>query len=425
MLANKLIFSAAAYFLSSVVIVNAALGTAGNLDPSFGSGGKVITHLANDLIPADAILQSDGKVVVAAGVNNTTVATEAFGLLRYFPNGSLDSGFGNGGIAETAFTNFINTPHSIALQRDGKIIVVGEASSANGELSEFAIARFNPDGSPDTGFGNGGQIVTNFVGVQLGGVSNVANAVLLYPDGRILVGGSASQCAKCGTDAALGRYNSDGSLDTTFGQSGTVRVRRLGGAIALALLSNDHILTLTSPNAEFAADGTRVSVAGGTVIAQSRGGNNSFLSDSRYYMSVPTVDIGGRRDIDVRLVRFQPTGAADSTFNSPRFDFGAEDHVLNFANAVVIQPDGKILAGGVSLQPSVANGDFGLARLNSDGSFDPAFGAGGKLTTAFPGLSTGVGSLIVQSDGKIVAIGGASEQGTIHEDLVLARYLAR
>lgn len=148
------------------------------------------------------------------------MATESFGVVRYLTNGRLDTTFGTGGRKQTAFTNFINSPTSLALQPDGKMVVAGAASSADGTLSEFAVARFNANGAPDTRFGAGGRVTPNFVGVMPGGVSNPANVVLIQPDGKIPVGGGASTCGQCVKNTALARYNADGSLDATFGNGG-------------------------------------------------------------------------------------------------------------------------------------------------------------------------------------------------------------
>jgi uncharacterized delta-60 repeat protein len=104
---------------------------------------------------------------------------------------------------------------SVAIQKDGKVVVTRDAQSADGTLSESAIARFNVNSSLDSTFGKGGQMTTNFVGVQTGGVSNPAKLRLVQTDGKILVSGTASRCAKCGTRTALARYNSDGNLGLT------------------------------------------------------------------------------------------------------------------------------------------------------------------------------------------------------------------
>src|SRR5947207_856272 len=265
----------AAFLLNLFLVCSAAFAAAGSLDPSFGQGGTVQTAFGFPAIPSNVLLQSGGSIVVVAGFDNTPIATEAFGVVRYLPNGTLDSSFGNHGATLTAFTNFINSPNAAALQTDGKIVVAGVAQSADGTLSEFAIARFNANGGLDSSFGNGGKVTTNFVGVQPGGVSNPAKVVLVQIDGKILVSGSASHCAKCGTRTALARYNSNGSLDATFGSGGTEMISIFGGVPnGLAELSNGDFLTIAgSVIAQFSPNGVlRPVVTGGTIVAASVGG---------------------------------------------------------------------------------------------------------------------------------------------------------
>jgi uncharacterized delta-60 repeat protein len=174
-----------------------ANASAGGLDPSFGTGGVVITsaNYNGSAPPSDVMPQPDGKILVIAQL--TDPATDGdFGVLRYQASGAADTSFGTSGQATAAFTNFINTPYDAALQPDGKIVVVGDAESADGTLNEFAVARFNANGILDSGFGTGGKVTTNFVGVHSGGESNPAYVVLVQPDGKIIVGGSASTAAK-------------------------------------------------------------------------------------------------------------------------------------------------------------------------------------------------------------------------------------
>src|SRR5437762_7186484 len=135
-----------------------------------------------------------------------------------------------------AFTDFVNAPRAAARQGDGKSVVVGEAESADGTTSEFAIARFLRNGALDPTFGAGGKVTTNFVGVMTGGVSNPATAVLVQGDGKILVGGSARSCGAvtCATRTALARYHTNGALDASFGRGGMVDVQAIGVVTTLA-----------------------------------------------------------------------------------------------------------------------------------------------------------------------------------------------
>jgi uncharacterized delta-60 repeat protein len=156
--------------LFSAGMANAAAGT---LDRSFDQGGQVTIVFSNtNVITEDAVLEPDGNIVVAALFTETVAdanASDTFGVVRLLSTGGLDQNFGTGGTTRIAFTDFINTPNAVALQGDRKIVIAGEARSADGTVSEFALARFNSNGTLDNNFGTGGKVTTNFVGVQTGG----------------------------------------------------------------------------------------------------------------------------------------------------------------------------------------------------------------------------------------------------------------
>jgi uncharacterized delta-60 repeat protein len=399
-----------------------ANAAAGALDPTFGQGGQVTVSLSNNnVIAEDALLQPDGKILVAVEITEIVAdanAADTFGVLRLLPNGSLDPSFGTGGVSRIAFGG----PSALALQADGKIVVVGGPSGSSG----FGVARFNANGTPDTSFGTGGTVTTNPVGFPLTSVT----AVVVDPNnGQILVGGSAKACAKCVTDTALARYNANGSLDLSFGNEGTVVVQAIGAATTLALLSSGDILTAQGEAiVEFGPNGSLHSsvtstVSGATIVATSQGGQTVFQTNGDFVFASSVQGELGRRDIDIQLVRFLPQGSLDGTFNSPVFDFGAEAAIAESARALVLQSNGQILAGGGAGQ--FGAGGFGLARFNSSGSFDTTFGSAGKLTTPFPNADANIGELLLQANGEIVAVGTEIVNGGGPANLVAARYLGQ
>jgi len=399
---------------------------AGALDPTFGQGGQVtISFPNNNVIVEDAVLQSDGKIAVAAMFTEIVAdanASDSFGVVRLLPNGSLDPTFGAGGAARIAFGNFDATPNALALQSDGKIVVFGQG----GFLAQWAAARFSPNGSLDSSFGANGTLETNIPGFQSGAAS-VTTVIVDPGTGRILVGGSGKACTKCVTKTVLVRYNPDGSLDATFGNAGTVAVTAVGGPDALALLSNGDILTTRGGAiAEFSADGSLHStvmstITGATIVAATQGGPTTFEANGDFAFGSSAPGELGLRDTDIKLVRFLPQGSVDSTFNSPVFDFGPDLSSGASASTLVVQTDGRILAGGGAAE--VGTSDFGLARFNANGSFDASFGNAGKVITAFPNASAGIRVVILQPDGRIIAIGDALNGG--QENLVAARYLGQ
>lgn len=194
----------------------------GRLDPGFGNGGSLTTSFGGTFAAASAIMvQPDGKIVVAGTSDfNPRVPNSGldFALARYNANGSLDASFGDAGKVVFDFFGSFDQANAAVLQPDGKIIVVGSASydSFNTDIG-FALTRVNPDGSTDFSFGSSGKQITSFF--DLGAK---ANGIVLQPDGRFIVAGTASDTATrpVATDFALARYNPDGTLDSTFGIGG-------------------------------------------------------------------------------------------------------------------------------------------------------------------------------------------------------------
>ncbi len=184
----------------------------GTLDNTFGMNGKVTTAIGtyNDEGQSVAI-QSDGKIVVLEFSFNGS--NYDFALVRYNIDGSLDSTFGAGGIATTDFGSGHDYGRSVAIQIDDKIVVAGDIF--NGSDQDYGLARYNGDGSLDTSFGASGIVTTD-----LGGLGDYAQSVHLQTDGRIVVSGPSYNGSD--NDFALVRYNSNGSLDNTFGSGGKV-----------------------------------------------------------------------------------------------------------------------------------------------------------------------------------------------------------
>jgi uncharacterized delta-60 repeat protein len=201
-----------------------------------GTGGIVTTNglfKGQNVMPLTAIEQPGGDIVVILGINNI-VATEGFGLARFTSSGKLDTTFGTKGVTMVTFTDFINSPNSVAVQPDGDIVVAGNSETTSGGLA-FAMARFTPNGQLDDTFGNGGLVTVNPPGIQPS-----ASVVMVQPNGQIMEGGSVigiNSHTPGGT--VLGRYKSDGSLDTTFGTNGfAVATTEVGAPSGLALLAN-------------------------------------------------------------------------------------------------------------------------------------------------------------------------------------------
>jgi uncharacterized delta-60 repeat protein len=182
--------------------------TDGSLDATFGTGGKVTTDFGSTADNAtSATLQSDGKIVVA-GVTSGSLGV----LVRYNADGSLDASFGSGGSVTTNLASSLQQPEAVKIQSDGKIVVAGYSLTGPGNQSDFALVRYNSDGSLDSSFGSGGKVLTD-----IGATLDQANSIVVQPDGKILVTGISGTNGSGPADLALVRYNSDGTLDTSFG----------------------------------------------------------------------------------------------------------------------------------------------------------------------------------------------------------------
>src|SRR5262249_24291568 len=156
-------------------------------------------------------LQPDGKLVAAGTSYNAS--NEDFALARYNPDGSLDTSFNGSGTVTTAIGAGDDYASDVVLQPDGRLVAVG--GSDNGSHSHLALARSNPDGSPDTSFNGGGKVPT-----ALGPGDDYPGALVLQPDGKLVAAGESYNGSNY--DFALVRYNADGSLDTSFNGTGKV-----------------------------------------------------------------------------------------------------------------------------------------------------------------------------------------------------------
>jgi uncharacterized delta-60 repeat protein len=360
----------------------ARYNTDGTLDTTFGAGGRVRTDFPGlAAVPSAVVIQADGKIVVAGGAFPLFTFAGNFEVVRYNPNGSLDRSFGNGGIVTTTFPEG-SYAFDVALQPDGKIIAAGTVfvDFIPGEPSntDFALARYNPDGTPDATFGNGGQVTTDFFGNE-----DDAFSVLIQSDGKIVAVGSANNPATFYDFAAV-RYLSNGTIDTTFGVAGKVSTdfgdQNFDRARSAALQADGRI------------------VAAGFAISQN-GGVQNFA-----------------------VARYTSNGVLDTTFSrdgKTQIDFGS---CCQSANKVLLQSDGKIITVGYANTES-SDSDFLLARLNPRGSLDSTFGVGGKVRTSFGDLNGGANGAALQSDGKIVAVGFQATFSNQWTNFALARYL--
>jgi len=387
--------------------VEGLFGGPGTLDPSFGMGGKVVTAIGTGDDRGHAMaLQSDGKVVVAGYTHNGS--NKDFAVLRYLADGSLDLNFGSGGKITLDFGATNDEANGVAIQPDGRIIVVGNALNGS-SVNVFALARLNPDGSLDTGFGLSG---TGKLKLSVGTASaeTLARAVKVQPDGKIVVAGHA--LATSTYDFAILRLLPDGTLDGGFGTGGAVTTHlfigdyawdvefQADGKIVVSGISSHGSLLVT----RYHIDGTQDTSF--TPTSQSQHVYDTAIqADGKIVVAGATVADGGSQDF--RLVRYLPTGALDPTFGNNGVVVTGIGTAQDLAYRVELQPDGRILAAGFSQNANTGFEDFAVVRYHTNGTLDSGFQGTGKVTAGFSGGSAIARGLTITPDGRILLVGYA------------------
>jgi uncharacterized delta-60 repeat protein len=331
------------------------------LDKTFGTDGIVETGVGIRDDRARAIsLQPDGKIVMA-GYTEVNGFHKVIALVRYNVDGSLDTTFNSNGIVTTPVGNIDDHAYAIAIQNDGKIVVAGDTETGGvGVYTQFVIVRYNTDGSLDTTFNSDGIVKTS-----IGGIDDEANGIAIQEDGKIVVAGYTDNGSD--KDIALVRYNTDGSLDTTFNSTGIVP----GVVTAQVGSLDDRALALALQ------DDGKIVVAGDTKTGGSSGHHT-----------------------ELALLRFNTDGNLDTTFNSNGIVTTSLGGLIAFVSSIAIQADGKILVSGTGSNVSIC-----LARFNTDGAQDITFDSDGIVTTQTGGLDGEAGGIALQEDGKIVVVG--------------------
>jgi len=353
--------------------------SAGHLDPTFGDHGLVTTDFGGFYDWAYAIaLQPDGRIVLG-GVSDHSGSRD-FALARYNPDGALDRSFGQGGLLVTPVrpltTDII---HGLALQPDGKILAAGVTYDDTVSLrphGAFMLVRYTPQGRLDPGFGVGGIVTTDFEGESY----DEPYAIVLQPDGRIVLGGVSNTGGGMGRifgadNLALARYLPNGLLDSSFGQGGKVVVD--AGSMQESIRS-------------LALDPQGRIVAAGRTNGEKRG---AFL-----------------------MARFLRDGSLDRNFGTTRpgltiTGFGTAEEGLS---AVALAPDGTIVAGGiVAPEP---HGALAVVRYDATGRFDRSFAHAGVAAVGTGTRDDRLRALALQPDGDAVVVGSSET------DFIVARF---
>jgi uncharacterized delta-60 repeat protein len=419
------------FSLSLFGAFTSAFAAAGSLDPTFGNAGKVDTDFGpngNNFSFADAVLAPNGDIVVAGTVANLDGQQSTCVVVRYLPSGALDSSFGGDGMVTLPAQFFASLFGGMAVQPDGKILVLTQPEINNTFV--IALLRLNNNGDLDPTFGSAGQVIVKFPAPATFAAS--PNLVLAQPDGKILLAGSATPPfrSKLTPQTVLARYLSNGTLDTTFGSGGFSSAVAISTPSTLALLSGDGILALNSSEqlAQFTSAGALLKTpTGGTVIAVKRSVTpQTFLSNAEDLEAGIVQGPFGRRNIDAVISKFQVSGVADPSFASPAITFLPNGgNVQSGVGSIALDSQGRIALGGAVA--TVGTSTWALARLQPNGNLDTTFGSGGVVTTQV-GLGGFIGIIFVQPDNKILAIGEvqvSKDTNNTLEDLAIVRYLAQ
>jgi len=364
------------------------LDAGGVLDLAFGNTGQA--RIAFDLGGGDAdrvccvAVLDNGKILVSGSAQLGTNDFD-FAVARLTDTGALDASFGVGGKTTVYFDlgwSLEDRVQAMAVQSDGRIVLVGAAAIAPSEDFQMVVARLQPNGALDGTFGSGGKVVVPF---DLGGPNHdEAWAVAPQRDGRILIAGSATN-ANGDPDFAAARLEANGGLDATFGTGGKVMV-----PFDLGTFKQDYAFGIA-----LQSDG-RIVLAGAAAI-------------------------GAGADHDFAFARLTSNGTLDTTFavgGKGTIPFDAGGDLVDFAYDVVVQADDKIVAAGFT-DLSAMDRDFAVARLLADGTPDASFGtSGGRMVVPFDfGLPGGFNrdegrAALLQRDHRVLLAGIVEDSST-------------
>ena len=403
---------------------------------SIRSGQKLSDFaLGDDRAHAMALLSSGG--ILLAGYS-TSGSTKEFALARYTDVGEPDTDYGIGGRVTTSFSAPHAFGNAVAVQPDDKIVVAGYVENDNGTTAttddhdDFAVTRYNPDGSLDTSFGTRGRVTTD---IGTGSKDRVLAVVIDYNEKIVVAGYTSSDGSDDNRDFAVVRYTDAGELDTTLSGDGKLTTNfnsKSDRAFAVTIDEFDNIVVVgeatdSSDVGHFAL--ARYTNAGApdntldtdgkltTAIGSGFSSANAVAIDSSDNIVTAGYAVSGT-DLVFALARYTSAGALDTAFSTDGKVTTAIGSGSSLANAVAIDSSGNIVAAGYA--GSGSNNDFALARYTSAGALDTSFGTGGKVTTAIGSGDDQANAMAVDSKGRIVLAGHAATGSG--KEFALARY---
>ncbi len=411
----------------------ARYNTNGNLDNSFnGTGTQTSAIITENGARNSLAFKSDGKIVIGGYAINGTARDLA--LACFDTDGSVDNSFGVNGILTTDFSSTDDFAGSLVLQNDDKIILAGYSNivTPNNTIRQMAVARYNANGSLDNTFGDNGKLIGDYKQGY-----TVFNATVIQQDGKAIAGGSTWNGSSY--DFALVRYNIDGSIDSTFGTNGRqiTDLGLTDEIVSLALQANGKIIAAGNSDnrvsifrfavVRYNSDGTLDNSFSGDGKLLITPIGNSDVCKSVAVDNEGRIVLAGYTFIGLNydsatfaVARISGDGTYDNTFSDNAKQRTNFDGGESFASSVAIQTDSKIVVSGrVYLN---GKNRFALVRYNTDGTLDTDFSEDGKQTSTFGNDNYFGESMAIQNDGKIIVAGYAKTPGSEKSSFALARY---
>ena len=412
----------------------AAGAAAGDLDGTFSGDGIATLPFTDGAFATSVVVQPDGKLVAGGHTGGSTGGD--FALARFNADGSADSGFGTGGKVTQNVGTSAEFGVEVAVLDDGKILEAGTADIALD--GRFGLARFNADGSPDTSFDSDGAVTTQwlgFSGLNVYGLAVDDKGTTDTTDDQYVVVGDADEDGTGTSRILVARYNADGSLDSGFGSGGKSIIALMDDVYAADVVvqsgkvvvggyahgSSEKFL-LARLNADgIGFDGTFGPSGGGT-HTHAVGTGTVYAYDLVEQPDGKLVMSGEADSSSVAVARYSADGVLDTTFGGDGIVIDAVDGLdWALAYGVAVQTDGSVVVGGTGYSMS-GPAQMMAVRYAPDGTLDATFGGDGTVLTS-AGEGAEAQGVAVQPDGKIVLAGGVDPTGGDHSlDLALARY---
>ncbi|AFL80592.1 hypothetical protein Aeqsu_1094 [Aequorivita sublithincola DSM 14238] len=421
MMINKL------YTLLLVLVsVMATQAQSGILDTSFGTNGIVTTQVSSTYnFGMATTVQPDGKIIIAgyAGTPATYKAT----VIRYNTDGTLDPTFGNAGTLTIPVGSAKSYATDVALQNDGKIVI--GARTYDNVSGDFALIRLNADGSLDNSFGTNGIVIAS------SGGSDVSSSLLIADDGKILLAGDSD------STFSVAKFNTDGTFDTSFGTNEWSIINFDGsssytqdiafqndGKIVMAGFAINSVGRYQMAAARINADGTIDNSFGNSGKVFFNIGIDQDFATALAIQSDGKIVLGGhtyitsnpRLSYDFAVVRLNSDGNFDTTYGTNGVATAQIVDEANYTNGMIIQADDKVILAGRTVK--LFDYDLAMVRFNTDGELDTTFGIDGKVSTDVDGREDHGYAIALQPDNKIILTGYSYPAGANDSAIVVARY---